>query len=103
VTLDAPSDTLTVEVTYPGGCKTHEMTLCWSGWSSVAAPTELYGFFVDHWNDGDSCTGLVTETLHFDLSDIRYDYDVDGGGFGDDDVVWLVFADGKKLEYDFRK
>lgn len=103
VGLDASSDTVTVDVTYNGGCKAHEMTLCWNGWSSIAKPTELYGFFVYHWNNDDTCTTRVTERLLFDVSEIREDYSVfNEEGFGEDELVWLVWGDGRKFLYDFK-
>ncbi len=99
--LDVLADTVTVDVSYRGGCVAHEMTLCWSGWSTTTQPTQLLGFFVDHYDNGDACTPTVTETLTFDVSELRAQYSVDGGRFGEDEVVYLVFEDGTTLEYDF--
>ena len=102
IAIDAVSDTLTAKVTYNGGCKAHEMMLCWGGWSTIAKPTQLLGFFVEHWDNEDLCTDRVTETLEFDISKLRDDYSFEGGGFGEDEYVYLVFTDESKYLYDFR-
>ena len=101
IALDAATDTVSVGVTYAGGCKAHEMTLCWNGWSSIAKPTELYGFFVYNWDNGDTCTTRVTEHIDFDVSQLREDYSVFEEGFGEDELVWLMWSDGRKFKYDF--
>jgi hypothetical protein len=57
---------------------------------------------VYHWDNGDTCTTRVTEHLEFDVSKIRDDYSVFEDGFGEDELVWLVWGDGRKFLYDFK-
>ena len=72
-TASINEDTLTINVSYSGGCEKHEMTL-------VASDTFLESFPVQlpvslaHNANGDACEAWLTEDLNFDLTPIKTMY-----------------------------
>ncbi len=64
------ADTLHLNVSYTGGCRTHYFRMYASEpiWISGNYQCALY---LSHDNRGDLCEALVTETLSFDLSPIN--------------------------------
>lgn len=72
-TATVEADTLRVNVTYAGGCETHEFTL-------VAEPMFLESFPVQlrvsiaHNANGDPCEASITEDHQFDLTPIKKAY-----------------------------
>ena len=67
-------ETLTVSVTYSGGCEAHDYVLCLpAGGFSEGIPV---GARLDIWHDaaGDYCEAVETETLTFDISSLVDDY-----------------------------
>ena len=59
-------DTLTVEVSYGGGCRDHALTLVLAESFVDGSPAALDGFLA-HDGDGDPCQAWLTETYAFDL------------------------------------
>ena len=93
-------DTLSINVSYSGGCETHEFTL-------VAEPVFLESFPVQlrvslaHNANGDTCEESLTEDYHFDLTPIKQVYQT---GYQTDEgtiVLRLRDAPPSDLFYDF--
>lgn len=63
-------DTLTVTVSYSGGCEEHDFTLVASGEFRDSHPAQLE-VFLAHDGQGDRCKAYPTESRHFDLSPVR--------------------------------
>ena len=66
-------DTLTVTVSYSGGCETHRFTLVASNVFLESYPVQL-GASLAHDANGDSCERWVTEDWDFDLTPIKRMY-----------------------------
>ena len=93
-------DTLTVNVSYGGGCRTHQLTLVASDGFLESYPVQLRVFLAHDGND-DMCRAWLTEEYDFDLTPIkrRYQdaYRVDAGII----VLLLEDAPGPGLVYEF--
>lgn len=63
-------DTLKLNVSYSGGCRTHEFTLVTSGSFLESSPVQLVISIAHNAND-DPCEAYPTEDYHFDLSPIK--------------------------------
>ena len=63
-------DTLTVTVSYSGGCEEHDFALVTAGEFRDSHPVELE-VILAHDAHGDRCRAYPTETRHFDLTPIR--------------------------------
>ena len=66
-------DTLTVTVSYGGGCETHRFTLVASNVFLESYPVQL-GASLAHDANGDLCRAWLTEVLAFDLTPIKRMY-----------------------------
>ena len=66
-------DTLTVTVSYGGGCETHRFTLVASNVFLESDPVQL-GASLAHDANGDMCRAWLTEVLDFDLTPIKRMY-----------------------------
>lgn len=66
-------DTLTVTVSYSGGCETHQFTLVASNVFLESYPVQL-GASLAHDANGDTCERWVTEDWDFDLTPIKRMY-----------------------------
>ena len=66
-------DTLTVTVSYGGGCETHRFTLVASNVFLESYPVQL-GASLAHDANGDSCEAWLTEDWDFDLTPIKRMY-----------------------------
>lgn len=64
---------LTIEVSYGGGCRTHDFTLVISESFQESDPVQLSAMLA-HDADGDPCQAWLTESLVFDLRLIRERY-----------------------------
>ena len=60
-------DTLTVGVSYSGGCGSHEWELCWDGEIMESAPVQVQ-LTLGHNANGDSCEAIETDSIQFDIS-----------------------------------
>ena len=63
-------DTLTVNVSYGGGCRTHRFTLVASNVFLESYPVQL-GVALAHDADGDLCRAWLTEEYDFDLTPLK--------------------------------
>ena len=66
-------DTLTVTVSYGGGCRTHQLTLVASNVFLESYPVQL-GVSLAHEANGDLCRAWLTEEYDFDLTPIKRMY-----------------------------
>ena len=66
-------DTLKLNVSYSGGCRTHVFTLVTSGSFLESSPVQLVISIAHNAND-DPCEAYPTEDYHFDLSPIKILY-----------------------------
>jgi len=64
-------DILTLLVQYGGGCETHEWALKTNGAYAKSLPPQIT-LNLEHNANGDMCRALLTDTLEFDLSAIKY-------------------------------
>ena len=63
-------DTLTLTVSYGGGCETHDFTLVASGVFMESYPVQL-GVSLTHDANGDMCEAYLTAEYEFDLTPIK--------------------------------
>ena len=66
-------DTLTISVSYGGGCETHEFTLVISASFIESSPAQLSTVLTHEAND-DPCEAWLTQSYTFDLSIVRTRY-----------------------------
>ena len=71
--LSAATTTLTVTVSYGGGCRTHHLTLVASNVFLESYPVQL-GVSLAHDANGDLCRAWLTEEYDFDLTPIKRMY-----------------------------
>jgi hypothetical protein len=64
-------DNLVLYVSYSGGCKTHVFEAFASDVYMKSMPPKI-GVFIAHENNEDLCKAVVSDTLTFDLSTIKY-------------------------------
>lgn len=64
-------NTLTMEVTYSGGCAEHDFKLVGSEMISKSLPP-IRAVRLVHNANGDNCRAVVTEILKFDITDLAY-------------------------------
>ena len=63
-------DTLTLNVSYSGGCATHEFTLIAADSCVESSPVQM-DISVRHNSNGDRCRSIITEDRCFDLTPIK--------------------------------
>ena len=66
-------DTLTVSVSYSGGCEAHQFTLVASDMFLESFPVQLHAY-IAHNANGDTCEAYPTESYQFDLTPIKTMY-----------------------------
>lgn len=66
-------DTLTVSVSYSGGCEAHQFTLVASDTFLESFPVQLH-VYIAHNANGDTCEAYPTEKYQFDLTPIKTMY-----------------------------
>lgn len=65
-------DILEIQVSYSGGCAEHDFTMYSTQQYQKSLPPKLPMFLV-HDNGGDACRASKTETLLFDIKELRYE------------------------------
>ena len=68
--ISIEGDTLIVDVSYSGGCADHEWQICWDGTTQDISPPEV-SLHIGHNSNGDTCEGIRTESLEFDISSLQ--------------------------------
>ncbi len=89
---------LTADLSYSGGCETHEFVLCWPSQAFMeSAPVQVD---LEIWHDanGDSCEAEITEDRVFDLSSLQVAY---VSAYGPPPGQINVNIDGQTLNYSF--
>lgn len=71
--LSVTGDTLTVEVSYSGGCQPHYFRLCYDPAFLESFPVQA-ALRLEHDGQGDPCEAYPTETRAFDLTPLRDAY-----------------------------
>lgn len=66
-------DTLKVNLSYSGGCESHQFTLVASDSFLESFPVQL-PIYIAHNANGDTCEAYPTEDYHFDLTQIKTMY-----------------------------
>ena len=86
-------DTLTVSVSYGGGCETHEFTLFAEPelFPPLAGGLPMLGISIAHNANGDMCERWVTESYDFDLTPIKNKYQEELGMQGA--ILLSIIAD----------
>ena len=64
-------DTLTLSLSYGGGCETHEWSLCWPGQSFAESEPVQVSLALWHDANGDNCDAGFKEDRDFDLTTLR--------------------------------
>lgn len=94
------ADTLTINVSYSGGCETHAFTLVAEERFLESFPVQLH-VSLAHNANGDTCEAWITEDYHFDLTPLKETYQT---GYQTDEgtiVLRLKDAPPSDLFYDF--
>ena len=68
-----PTDTLTLRVSYSGGCANHHFRLYGSSAFMESYPVQTH-LLLTHEDEGDPCDAIVTDTLRFSLAPLRETY-----------------------------
>ncbi|MFT5685073.1 MAG: hypothetical protein ACI8RZ_006019 [Myxococcota bacterium] len=63
-------DQLTVDLSFGGGCETHDLGLCWDGSVAESDPAQVW-LTVAHDAHNDSCEALLSESLTVDISELQ--------------------------------
>lgn len=88
-TINIIGDTLVLEITYSGGCKTHQFELVTSLGYQKSSPPKLPVVLLHH-SGGEACREKIKETLRFNISELKYP--------GENSVV-LILPQKKHIEY----
>ncbi len=67
-------DTISLDVTYGGGCKEHDFALFMSPAAFLESAPVQANLYLRHNNNGDSCKALIYTTASFDLRPIAQLY-----------------------------
>ena len=99
-TATLQGDTLTINVSYSGGCETHEFTLVAEERFLESFPVQLR-VSLAHNANADRCEALITEDYHFDLTPLKEAYQK--GYRTDEGTIALRLKDAppSDLFYDF--
>lgn len=82
-----PHDTLTLTVSYSGGCVRHDFTLVADSRFEESDPVRLV-LFLAHDANGDTCEAYPTDSYRFDLTPVRTLYEQTYGS--DEGVIRLL-------------
>ena len=64
-------DTLTLTVSYGGGCETHEFALCWPDGAFMESDPVQVALELWHGGPPDACDAWITEDRTFDLTPLK--------------------------------
>ena len=90
-------DTLSLDVSYGGGCETHRFQICWQGSFAESAPVQVW---LELWHDagGDTCEAALSEILTFDLTPLKEAWQ---DAYGAESGEISVHTDGGTVSYTF--
>jgi len=91
-------DTLTVPVSYSGGCEDHDFIVCWP--DQAFAESDPVQVALELWHDAhrDTCEAYVSEAQIFDLNPLKEAYK---SGYQIDEGTILVTIGSTQIEYTF--
>ena len=69
MSLSFEPDVLVLDVSHSGGCGEHDYQMCWGGELAPGFIPEVHIKF-SHFNRGDLCEAIVSETLRYDLTTV---------------------------------
>lgn len=95
--LETQGDLLVLDVTYGGGCRTHEFFVCWEG-SFLETDPPRAPLRVFHDSNDDPCRALIYRDLYVDLGRIREAYQE---GTGEASGTVIVEVAGQSTVYNF--
>lgn len=90
-------DTLSLDITYSGGCREHRFALLVDPAFMESQPVQVVARLA-HDAGGDMCRALLMRTLRFDLSSLRQRYVAAYGGSGG---TVLIGLEGQQVRYTF--
>ena len=92
------ADTLTVRVSYAGGCEDHAFELTgWADFTNRRPPVPVRVALM-HDARGDTCKALVQQELRFDLSPLREAYRQQ---YTSSSGMITILLDNREVEYSF--
>ena len=96
-TASITDDTLSLDVSYGGGCETHTFQICWDGSFAESAPVQVW---LELWHDaaGDGCEAELSETLTFDLTPLKASWQA---AYGAESGEITVHTGGGTVAYSF--
>lgn len=96
--MTVEADTLTVEVSYGGGCATHDFVICWPDQSFMES--EPVQVALEIWHDGhdDPCDAVISETVSFALAPLQAAWQT---AYGTENGTIIIHVDGYETEYSF--
>ena len=100
VSADIDADTLSVTVSYGGGCRTHTFTLVLANAFKLTDPVRLEANLA-HNADSDPCEAWLTEHIAFDLTPLKSLFQA-GGPQNGTIILELNLANGTQRELHYR-
>lgn len=92
-------DTLSVDVSYGGGCEEHEWVLCWPDQSFQESDPVQATLDIWHGIDSDTvCDAYLSETLTFDLAPLKAQYQE---GYQTESGTIIIHIGDEAVEYTF--
>ena len=70
VNVSIEKDLLCLEISYSGGCVSHDFSLIGSGSFSESYPVQT-SMLLSHEDNDDNCDSIITDTLVFDLTPLK--------------------------------
>jgi len=87
--IEIARDSITLNITYSGGCKKHDFSLCMSPAAFLESYPVQANLYLRHNSNGDACEALVNESLSFNLRSIAELYKTAYGKY--DEIVLNVY------------
>ena len=98
VSLALDGDTLTIELSYGGGCESHQLALCWPEQAFMEEDPVQVRLEVWHDDGGDTCEAYLDDTLVVDLSPLKTAWQE---GYGAESGTVVLLVGGQSVDYSF--
>lgn len=98
--LSVEGDTLSVAVSYGGGCEDHLFAICWPDQSFLESDPVQVNLEIWHGGEEDLCDAYLSDVLTFDLSPLKAAWKEAYGDTGGTIVLNVSGAD-TSVEYSF--
>lgn len=96
--LSIDGDTLSVDLSFGGGCEDHLFEICWPDQSFMESEPVQVNLEIWHGGTPDMCEAYLSETVDFDLSPLKAEWK-DAYGEGAGTIILNVM--GESVQYDF--